>query len=217
CCQVFASAFVSPDIITAVQHRSSPVSVTQKQTGTIAGNDSRRCCRRPASLLQPSTHHRCFRLWGGRMILEYHCLILQTFPTGPTSPGVSAMNGSQPRKLEREAQRLTASHRELIDRIGRAVPGDGVIQPMTGLFLARLSAPLEPVHAVLEPSFCVIAQGSKEMLLGDCRYRYDASTYLLTTVDLPRVSQVLEATPTRPYLSFRLVLRPDMVSSVLLD
>ena len=127
------------------------------------------------------------------------------------------MNGSQPRKLEREAQRLTASHRELIDRIGRAVPGDGVIQPMTGLFLARLSAPLEPVHAVLEPSFCVIAQGSKEMLLGDCRYRYDASTYLLTTVDLPRVSQVLEATPARPYLSVRLVLRPDVVSSVLVE
>lgn len=127
------------------------------------------------------------------------------------------MNGSQPRTVEPEMQRLTASHRELIDRIGRAVPGDGVIQPMTGLFLARLSAPLEPVHAVLEPSFCVIAQGSKEMLLGDCRYRYDASTYLLTTVDLPRVSQVLEATPARPYLSVRLVLRPDVVSSILLE
>lgn len=127
------------------------------------------------------------------------------------------MNKKPRHHSDLDAQRLQANRAELVDRIGRAVPGDGVVQPMTGLFLARLSTPLEPVHAVVEPSFCVIAQGSKEVLLGGSRYRYDASTYLLTTVELPRVSQVLEATPARPYLSFRLVLTPDVVSSVLVD
>jgi AraC-like DNA-binding protein len=68
---------------------------------------------------------------------------------------------------------------------------------------------------VLKPSLCVIAQGSKEVLLGDSRYRYDPSHYLLATIELPRVSQVLEASPERPYLSLRLELAPTLVSSVM--
>jgi len=63
----------------------------------------------------------------------------------------------------------------------------------------------------------VIAQGSKEVLLGDSRYRYDPSHYLLATVELPRVSQVLEASKERPYLSLRLELAPTLVSSVMVE
>jgi len=70
---------------------------------------------------------------------------------------------------------------------------------------------------VLEPSVCVIAQGSKEVLLGDSRYRYDSSHYLLATVELPRVSQVLEASSEQPYLALRLELAPTLVSSVLVE
>jgi len=64
---------------------------------------------------------------------------------------------------------------------------------------------------------CVIAQGSKEVLLGESRYRYDPLHYLLTTIELPSVSQVVEASKERPYLSLRLELPPTLVSSVLLE
>ena len=127
------------------------------------------------------------------------------------------MNPREGEQATLAAARKHASQLELIDRIGRAVPADGVAEPINGVFLARASAALERVHSVTEPSFCVIAQGSKETLLGDCRYRYDAATYLLTTLELPRVSQVLEASPARPYLSFRLVLTPDAVRSVVME
>jgi AraC-like DNA-binding protein len=70
---------------------------------------------------------------------------------------------------------------------------------------------------VIEPSFCVIAQGSKEVLLGNSRYRYDPSHYLIATINLPRVSHILEASPERPYLSLRLELNPTLVSSVLFE
>ena len=116
-----------------------------------------------------------------------------------------------------EAARMRASQHELIERIGRAVPTDGVAEPLSGVFLARVSTAGEPMHSVTRPSFCVIAQGSKETLLGESRYRYDAATYLLTTLELPRVSQVLEASPAQPYLSFRLVLTPDVVRSVVME
>jgi hypothetical protein len=38
------------------------------------------------------------------------------------------------------------------------------------------------------------------VLLGDSRYRYDSAHYLLATVELPVVGQVLEASAERPYL-----------------
>ena len=120
-------------------------------------------------------------------------------------------------QAEREAQLMQANREELVERIGRAMHEDGTTQPLPGLHLARSSLPLKPLHSVLEPSLCVIAQGSKEVLLGDSRYRYDPSHYLLATVELPRVSQILEASKERPYLSLRLELAPTLVSSVMVE
>ncbi len=127
------------------------------------------------------------------------------------------MDGVYHQQTDRESQRMQADRAELVERIARAIHEDGVIQPLQGVHLGRLSAPLEKVHSVLEPSFCVIAQGSKEVFLGDTRYQYDPFHYLLTTLDLPRVSQVLEASKGRPYLSFRLELDPNLVGSVMVE
>src|SRR6266849_1466426 len=118
---------------------------------------------------------------------------------------------------EREAELMQAHREELVERIGRAVREDGTVQPLQGLHLSRSSLPLKPLHSVVEPSVCVIAQGSKEVLLGESRYQYDPSHYLLATVELPRVSQVLEASKERPYLSLRLELAPTLVSSVMVE
>jgi AraC-like DNA-binding protein len=120
-------------------------------------------------------------------------------------------------QTERDAQRVQANREELVERIARAMRDDGTAQPLQGLHLSRSSLPLKPLHSVLEPSLCVIAQGSKEVLLGDSRYRYDPSHYLLATVELPRVSQVLEASKERPYLSLRLELAPTLVGAVMVE
>ncbi|HET8843110.1 MAG TPA: AraC family transcriptional regulator [Ktedonobacteraceae bacterium] len=118
---------------------------------------------------------------------------------------------------ERQAVIHHAYRAELRERIGRAVQEDGVEEPLPGLHLARSSVSLQPLHSVVEPSICVIAQGSKEVLLGERRYNYDPTQYLLTTVTLPRVSQVLSASKERPYLSLRLELDPSLVSSVAVE
>src|SRR5947209_3161844 len=120
-------------------------------------------------------------------------------------------------QAEREAQRVQANREELVERIARAIGEDGTVQPLQGLHLSRSSLPLKPLHSVLKPSVCVIAQGSKEVLLGESRYRHDPSHYLLATVELPRVSQVPEASKERPYLSLRLELAPILVSSVMVE
>lgn len=117
----------------------------------------------------------------------------------------------------REAQRVQANREELVERIGRAVHEDGTVQALPSLYLSRVSVPLERLHSVLEPSLCVIAQGSKEVLLGASRYRYDPAHYLLATVEVPRVSQVLEASKERPYFSLRLELTASLVGAVMVE
>src|SRR5436853_3753305 len=120
-------------------------------------------------------------------------------------------------QAEREAQRVQANCEELVERIARAMRADGTAQPLRGLHLYRHSFPLEQVYSVVEPSLCVVAQGSKEFLLGESHYRYDPLHYLLVTVDLPNIGQVLEASKERPFLSLRLELAPTLVSSVMLE
>jgi AraC-like DNA-binding protein len=127
------------------------------------------------------------------------------------------MDGVNHQQAEREAQRAQANREELVERIARAIPEDGLIQPLQGLHLGRLSAPRGKIHSVLEPSFCVIAQGSKVIYVGDSRYQYDPFNFFLATIELPRVSQVLEASKERPYLSLRLELSPTLVGSVMVE
>jgi AraC-like DNA-binding protein len=121
------------------------------------------------------------------------------------------------RPPEREAMLLQASREELVERIGRTMRQDGSAQPLPGLHLYRHSIPLEQVYSLVEPSVCVVAQGSKEFLLGKIRYRYDPFHYLLVTVDLPYVGQVLEASKERPFLSLRLDLAPTLVGEILVE
>jgi AraC-like DNA-binding protein len=88
---------------------------------------------------------------------------------------------------------------------------------MHGITLARSSKLTEHVHSVFTPAFCVIAQGSKQVLLSDEVFRYDPGHYLIATVDLPIVSHVVEASEERPYFSFRLELEPSVVASVMME
>jgi len=73
------------------------------------------------------------------------------------------------------------------------------------------------VYGAFKPSLCVVAQGAKEIYLGDNAYRYDPERYLIATVELPMTGRVVEATPDRPYLSLRLNLDPALVGSVMVE
>ena len=77
---------------------------------------------------------------------------------------------------------------------------------MPGLYLTRASRPSEKIYGASRPSFCVIAQGGKEVYLGDSRYPYDADHYLLATVELPVTGRIVKASKDRPYLALRLEL-----------
>src|SRR5258706_13071904 len=121
------------------------------------------------------------------------------------------------RESKRLQQRLQGNTEELCEVMARAVPEAGAFEVFPCIFLARSAKPTEQVHSVFTPAFCVIAQGSKQVLLGGEVFRYDPGHYLISTVDLPIVSQVVEASEGRPYFSFRLDLDAATVASVMME
>jgi AraC-like DNA-binding protein len=135
----------------------------------------------------------------------------------PTDRKQSIIRTAGQDSVSYEIERMEINRKELVEHISRAVPQDGVSQGLEGLFLARASSPLGLTHGVIKPCFCVIAQGSKEFLLGDSRYRYDSSHYLIVNLEMPSISQILEASPDQPYLSLRMDLTPAFVESVIED
>ena len=81
--------------------------------------------------------------------------------------------------------------------------GDQLVTAIPGLSLYRRDEPTPPTSGMYEPSICLIAQGAKRVLLGDDTYVYDARHFLITSVDLPTVVQVIKASREKPYLGLR--------------
>jgi len=77
-----------------------------------------------------------------------------------------------------------------------------------GLSLYRRSEPTECICATYEPELIVFVQGEKRIDVGGTTLVCDSSTFLLTSVDLPVVSQVTRASKEEPILG--MMLRLDM-------
>ncbi len=71
------------------------------------------------------------------------------------------------------------------------------------------------LHGVSEPMLAIVVQGKKEALLGEESYRYGAAQYLVVSVDLPISGFIVEATPDKPYLGFKLNLDPSELCDII--
>jgi AraC-like DNA-binding protein len=152
------------------------------------------------------------------MIVEDSCTILQIWETGDAETSEeAAMDLTNRRLSEREARRAQAGRAELAELVARAVGKDRAVEVPGGLSLLRRSSPTPKDHGISSPAFCMIAQGSKEVLLGDDCYRYDANNYLVTAATLPTATRVSEASEERPYLGVVLGLDPALVGSVMVE
>lgn len=105
----------------------------------------------------------------------------------------------------------------LAERISQYAREENHITAIPNLFLFRIETPNEPVSYMLESSICLIAQGVKRVLLGEEVYVYDAHRFLITSVDLPVVAQVVEASMDKPYLGLRLELNQREIAQLMVD
>jgi len=86
-----------------------------------------------------------------------------------------------------------------------------------GLSLFRRDEPTEPMSGMYEPSICLAVQGAKRVILGEDTFVYDAHHYLITSVHLPTIVQIIDASPEKPYLGLRLKFDLREVSQLMVD
>lgn len=117
-----------------------------------------------------------------------------------------------------EQLQVTVMRAELAAMVEQHTGNDGFHQTaIPRLAFARATQSQHPVHLVVEPAFCVLAQGSKRVLLGDEVYIYDSSHYLIAAQNLPVSAQVIDASPEAPYLGLRLEFDVKDIAALALD
>lgn len=82
---------------------------------------------------------------------------------------------------------------------------DGVHETLIpSLSLIRESEPTQPIPRVNEPSFCLVLQGQKDMILGSQHFSYSAGHYIVGAIDLPVTGHVVHASKDQPYLAIKI-------------
>jgi AraC-like DNA-binding protein len=89
------------------------------------------------------------------------------------------------------------------------------ITAVPGLVLTRRTSPMEPASGAYEPSLAVVPQGRKRVCLGQTNFLFDQSRFLLTSLDLPIIGQVIEASEEVPFLCMLLKLEMPLVRELL--
>jgi AraC-like DNA-binding protein len=95
--------------------------------------------------------------------------------------------------------------------------GDQLETAIPGLSLFRRDAPTQPMSYMYEPCICLVSQGIKRVLLADDTYVLDGHHFLITSVDLPTVVQVIKASREKPYLGLILKLDQGEISHLMMD
>ncbi len=87
--------------------------------------------------------------------------------------------------------------------------------PVPNLLFFRREKPMPPAICMVEPSVVFVVQGVKQMLVGGEAYPYNISRFLVTSLDLPANSEVIEASPEKPCLGFVLKLDLRIVAELI--
>jgi AraC-like DNA-binding protein len=115
-----------------------------------------------------------------------------------------------------EKPTILEMRKELARKITAHAPSPGEHPTaIPGLVLYRRTTTTACYRATYEPSLSVFAQGRKRINLGGTEYLCDSSSFLLSSIDVPVESQILEASEEVPLLTMFLRLDMSTVREVL--
>lgn len=111
---------------------------------------------------------------------------------------------------------MTGELNDAINRILDAhVSGDGFYEtPAPGLILMRWSDGFKPIHMNYRPKLCLVTQGAKQVIVAEKTIEYRAGQSLVVTIDVPVLSQIVDASPAKPFVGATLSLDPEIVLDV---
>jgi len=110
--------------------------------------------------------------------------------------------------LRKELALEIAAHAPMVGENTTAIPG---------LSLFRRTSPTACYRGFYEPSLNIFAQGRKSINLGGTPYLCDESSFLVSSIDVPVESQIVEASEDVPLLSLLLRLEMPMVRELLIS
>lgn len=124
-----------------------------------------------------------------------------------------------PPEGELEALRFAAVQQGLAQAIGRHLVDAPLHRPtsLPGLTLVRMDSSTGPICGVYEPSLALVVQGSKRVLLGSETFVYDTHHFLITSLNLPTVTYVLDASTEKPFMSLVMSLDLQEINQLVLE
>lgn len=106
---------------------------------------------------------------------------------------------------------------EVVALVAEAAPAEGANEsPWPGLTFYRFERRV-PLHwdTVGSLSLCVVAQGRKRVRIDGVDHHYDPFHYLVMSRRMRFQAEILEGSPTKPFLSLVLQMPPQLVTDVL--
>ncbi|OWW20660.1 AraC family transcriptional regulator [Noviherbaspirillum denitrificans] len=95
--------------------------------------------------------------------------------------------------------------------------GEPVTTAIPSLSLFTRTTPSEPTNCMYMPSLALVVQGDKRVMLGDDTFLYGAGRFLITSVDLPVIGEVLEASPESPFMALVLTIDRRVVTELIME
>ncbi|WP_374471739.1 AraC family transcriptional regulator N-terminal domain-containing protein [Phenylobacterium sp.] len=111
---------------------------------------------------------------------------------------------------------MTQALRDAIDRYARTHADAAGIAgtPVRGMSLVRSISAGELRHAIDRPLICLVVQGTKQVTTRSQSLAFRAGDCMLLTADAVTVSQITQASPSTPYLSFALNLDAAIIAEL---
>ncbi|PHM60099.1 AraC family transcriptional regulator [Xenorhabdus ishibashii] len=85
------------------------------------------------------------------------------------------------------------------------------------LTLCHLEQPTAPIGWLYDPNIMVIAQGTKRVTIGDRSYYCDPLQLLVTSTNIPTITQIYTASEEKPFFSLMLKLDIQEVSKLMVE
>jgi AraC-like DNA-binding protein len=111
---------------------------------------------------------------------------------------------------------VSAIYKEMVEIVSRHANDDCEHKTLIDcLIVNRRTSSMQPLHTTQRPCFGLVLQGEKSLTLGGEAYRYGIGDYLVVSLDLPVLSQVTQASESKPLLALGMAINADRLKEVM--
>lgn len=117
--------------------------------------------------------------------------------------------------MNAQTTRFSSDTSKLASMVGQIVHADGdLLTAIAGLSLHRRKAVTAPMHCIYGLGIGVTLQGCKQVMVGEDVLNYAPGQSMVSSVDLPVISHVTQASAAQPFLGVMLMLDGTLVMQV---